>query len=192
MLLLCEYPKKMDSTAGSPLMQGHNVEVFVLDVQLNLSMYMAVYIHGHPSVIWPKVRMQSQLITQGYIDDMIAQCGRVVEHLAYIQRAWVQSPVWPYLGYKPATMFNSDGAVITGTSFPLINLFTVVDTPSGFWQYGTLQWDEFHRYLITFIVTPGPWVIFEYDPAQQQHGALCPSDARIVQPGNYIILSDSK
>ncbi|KAF8801649.1 hypothetical protein BYT27DRAFT_7114300 [Phlegmacium glaucopus] len=60
---------------------------------------------------------------------------------------------------------------------------------AGFWQYGTLQWDEFYRYLITFIVTTTSWSIFPYDATTLQHGAPCPSGAQVVQPGQYILLS---
>ena len=63
---------------------------------------------------------------------------------------------------------------------------------AGFWQYGTLQWDELYRYLTTFVVSAVPWRIFQYDLTQQQHGALCPSSAQIVQAGNYILLSISE
>ncbi|KAM6498894.1 hypothetical protein JOM56_006842 [Amanita muscaria] len=71
-------------------------------------------------------------------------------------------------------VFNSNGAVI-----------------AGFWQYGTLQWDEFYRYITAFTVTATAWTIFQYDLAQQQHGAPCPSGAQIVQPGHYILLSNT-
>ncbi|KAH9983478.1 hypothetical protein BJV74DRAFT_618825 [Russula compacta] len=71
-------------------------------------------------------------------------------------------------------VFDSDGAVI-----------------AGFWQYGTLQWDEFYRYIIAFTVTTTAWTIFQYDLAQQQLGAPCPSGAQIVQPGHYILLSNT-
>ncbi|KAN0124274.1 hypothetical protein V8E52_001923 [Russula decolorans] len=80
----------------------------------------------------------------------------------------------PRLQRRNVEVFDSDGAVI-----------------AGFWQYGTLQWDEFHRYIIAFTVTTTAWAIFQYDPAQQKHGAPCPSVAEIVQPGHYILLSDT-
>ena len=50
---------------------------------------------------------------------------------------------------------------------------------AGFWQYGTLHWDEFYRYLTAFVVTQTPWSIFEYDLTTLQWGALCPSGARL-------------
>ncbi|KIJ93578.1 hypothetical protein K443DRAFT_645358, partial [Laccaria amethystina LaAM-08-1] len=69
-------------------------------------------------------------------------------------------------------LFDSEGAVV-----------------AGFWQYGTLQWDEFYRYLIVFLVTSTAWTIFKYDPAQQKRGPLCPPGPQIVQPGCYVLLS---
>jgi hypothetical protein len=72
-------------------------------------------------------------------------------------------------------------------------VFAALTARSGFWQYGTLQWDEFYRYIIAFTVTTTTaWTIFQYDLAQQQRGAACPSEAQIVQPGNYILLSNSE
>lgn len=67
--------------------------------------------------------------------------------------------------------------------------FVFLKLPAGFWQYGTLQWDEFYRYLTEFVVPEADWRIFRYDTTQQSTGALCPSNASIVQPGHYIILS---
>ncbi|KAJ2930023.1 hypothetical protein H1R20_g7079, partial [Candolleomyces eurysporus] len=55
--------------------------------------------------------------------------------------------------------------------------------------YGTLQWDEFYRYLIAFLCIGQPWTIFHYDLSQEQHGAPCLSGAQVVQPGHYILLS---
>ena len=71
-------------------------------------------------------------------------------------------------------------------------LFVLLTAPLGFWQYGTVQWDEFHRYLISFVFAHEPWAIFHYDSTQQQRGAPCPSSAEIVQPGHYIMLSTSE
>ena len=62
----------------------------------------------------------------------------------------------------------------------------------GLWQYGTLQWDEFYGYLVTFIVTTTNWSIFCYDPTKKQHGAPYPPAAQVVQPGHYIVLSDGE
>ncbi|KAF9237065.1 hypothetical protein BU15DRAFT_63448 [Melanogaster broomeanus] len=63
---------------------------------------------------------------------------------------------------------------------------------AGFWQYGTLQWHEFYRYLSTLVVaTTTTWSIFEFDPANQQRGAPCPPGAQIVQPGYYILASST-
>ncbi|KAI9456444.1 hypothetical protein HD554DRAFT_2237632 [Boletus coccyginus] len=78
----------------------------------------------------------------------------------------------PRLQRRNVEVFDSDGAVI-----------------AGFWQYGTLQWDEFYRYINAFTVTTTAWTIFQYDLAQQQHHAPCPSGAQIVQPGHYVLLS---
>jgi hypothetical protein len=86
-------------------------------------------------------------------------------------------------------VFDSDGAVVAVTSFPSISLCAVLTLQSEFWQYGTLKWDEFYKYIT---VTATAWIIFQYDLAQQQHGAPCPSGAQIVQPGHYILLSNSK
>ncbi|KAI6123120.1 hypothetical protein EDD17DRAFT_1758995 [Pisolithus thermaeus] len=69
-------------------------------------------------------------------------------------------------------VFDSEGAVI-----------------AGFWQYGTLQWDEFYRYIIALTVTEAAWSIFRYDLAQQKPGTPCPSGAQLVQPGHYVLLS---
>jgi hypothetical protein len=53
----------------------------------NLSMYLAI---SH----WAKREM-----TRGAVHiDAPRLDSSVVEHLAYIQGTWVQSPVWPYLG----------------------------------------------------------------------------------------------
>ncbi|KAH9032547.1 hypothetical protein EDB84DRAFT_1561942 [Lactarius hengduanensis] len=52
----------------------------------------------------------------------------------------------PRLQKRNVEVFDSDGAVI-----------------AGFWQYGTLTWDEFYRYMITFVVTTTAWTIFQYD-----------------------------
>ncbi|KAI9439241.1 hypothetical protein H4582DRAFT_2075902 [Lactarius indigo] len=61
----------------------------------------------------------------------------------------------------------------------------------GFWQYGTLQWDEFYRYMSTFIITTTAWTIFQYDTTQQHRGAPCQPSAGIVHPGHYILLSSA-
>jgi hypothetical protein len=71
-------------------------------------------------------------------------------------------------------VFDSEGAVI-----------------AGFWQYGTLQWDEFYRYLISFVVTTTSWSIFPYDSTTLQHGVPCESGVQIVQPGHYTLLSST-
>lgn len=62
---------------------------------------------------------------------------------------------------------------------------------AGFWQYGTVQWDEFYRYTMTFLITTTEWMIFQYDLDQDQRGAECQSSSEIVQPGQYIVLSTS-
>ncbi|KAF8963428.1 hypothetical protein BDZ97DRAFT_1820866 [Flammula alnicola] len=86
----------------------------------------------------------------------------------------MMDPGPPRLQRRNVEVFDSDGAVV-----------------AGFWQYGTLQWDEFYRYITAFAVTTTAWTIFQYDLAQQQHGAPCPSGAQIVQPGHYILLSNT-
>jgi hypothetical protein len=98
----------------------------------------------------------------------------------------------PELQSRNVEVFDAEGAVIAGTCFPSITFFVVLTSCSGFWQYGTLQWDEFYRYIAAFTVTMATWAIFQYDLAQQQRGARCPSGAQIVQPGHYVMLSDSK
>ncbi|KAH9051295.1 hypothetical protein EDB83DRAFT_1301064 [Lactarius deliciosus] len=84
----------------------------------------------------------------------------------------------PRLQKRNVEVFDSDGAVI-----------------AGFWQYGTLTWDEFYRYLITFVVTTTAWTIFQYDTqdgtTQQRRGAPCQPSAGIVHPGHYILLSSA-
>lgn len=102
------------------------------------------------------------------------------------------NPGPPRLQRRNVEVFDSDGAVIAGTSFPLVTLFAALTSRSGFWQYGTLQWDEFYRYISAFIVTTTAWMIFQYDLAQQQRRVPCPSEAQIMQPGHYILLSNSK
>ena len=69
------------------------------------------------------------------------------------------------------------------TGFVFLKLLT------GFWQYGTLQWDELYRYMIEFVVSEADWRIFQYDTTYQSTGALCQSNASMVQPGHYIMLS---
>jgi hypothetical protein len=105
--------------------------------------------------------------------------------------AWM-NPGPPRLQRRNVEVFDSDGAVIAGSSFPSVTLIAALTSRSGFWQYGTLQWDEFYRYINAFTVTTTAWMIFQYDPAQEQPRALCPSGAQIVQPGHYILLSNSK
>ncbi|KAH9176341.1 hypothetical protein EDB89DRAFT_1903156 [Lactarius sanguifluus] len=61
----------------------------------------------------------------------------------------------PRLQKRNVEVVDSDGAVIAGTSL-------------RFWQYGTLQWDEFYRYMITFVVTTTAWTIFQFDTVQQR------------------------
>ncbi|KAF8659811.1 hypothetical protein AX16_001696 [Volvariella volvacea WC 439] len=80
----------------------------------------------------------------------------------------------PRLPRRNVEVFDADGNVI-----------------AGFWQYGTLQWDEFYRYITAFIVTTTEWAIFQYDSEQQQRGAECPPSSGVVQPGHYVLLSTS-
>ena len=79
----------------------------------------------------------------------------------------------PELQTRNAEVFDSEGAVIAGTCFPSITLFMVLIPRSGFWQYGTLQWDEFYRYVTAFTLNTASWAIFQYDLTQKQHGARC-------------------
>lgn len=97
----------------------------------------------------------------------------------------------PRLQRRNVEVFDSDGAVIAGTPFPSVTLFVALTSRSGFWQYGTLQWDELYGYINALTVTAG-WTIFQYDMTQRQHRAPCPPGAQIVQPGHYILLSNSK
>ena len=86
-------------------------------------------------------------------------------------------------------VYDPDSVVI------LVNHFVVsffLTKRAGFWQYGTLQWDEFYRYLTTFVVTNAAWATFQYDSEKHQHGEQCPSGSQVVQPGKYILLSDSE
>src|SRR5258708_21593326 len=86
-------------------------------------------------------------------------------------------------------VFDSGGAVVAGGYSSLSLCHSIDKTLPGFWQHGSLQWDEFYQHLRTFIVTSTDWTIFQYEPTKQQHGAPCPSGASIVQEGTYILLS---
>ncbi|KAI0272163.1 hypothetical protein BGY98DRAFT_1002312, partial [Russula aff. rugulosa BPL654] len=69
----------------------------------------------------------------------------------------------PRLQRRNVEVFNSDGAVIAGTFTDGTLVFAALTARSGFWQYGTLQWDEFYRYIIAFTVTTTTaWTIFQY------------------------------
>jgi hypothetical protein len=92
-------------------------------------------------------------------------------------------------------VFDSGGAVIAGMSCSLTATLlphSAEQTYAGFWQYGTVQWDDFYKYLIPFIVVSTDWSIFKYNVKKQQHGAPCPSGTKIVKPGNYVLLSTSE
>ena len=67
----------------------------------------------------------------------------------------------PRLQKRNVEVLDSDGSVIAGTSVVSQHRFRLLETvPSaGFWQYGTLQWDEFYRYMIEFVVTATDWTI---------------------------------
>jgi hypothetical protein len=92
-------------------------------------------------------------------------------------------------------VFDSNGTVIAGMSLSLLQS-TVQHVPhsinKGFWQYGTVHWDDFYKYLIPFFVVSTNWLIFQYEPNQQQCGAPCPLGTEIVKPGNYVLLSTSE
>ncbi|PPQ99202.1 hypothetical protein CVT26_014125 [Gymnopilus dilepis] len=61
---------------------------------------------------------------------------------------------------------------------------------AGFWQYGTLKWDDFYRYLDELIVTSTPsWMIFGYDTSTSRHGEPHPACRDTVIPGHYVLLS---
>ncbi|KAF9784895.1 hypothetical protein BJ322DRAFT_1108373 [Thelephora terrestris] len=61
-------------------------------------------------------------------------------------------PVIPRLPKRNVEVYDSNSNVI-----------------AGFWQYGTLQWDEFYRYLTAFVLTDTAWAIFQFDLTQRQH-----------------------
>ena len=89
-------------------------------------------------------------------------------------------------------VYNSTGYVVAGVFFRTSSCLVMLTKVGGFWQYNTLQWDDFYRYLISFVVTVADWTIFRYDPIQNQHGAPCPPTVQVVQPGHYILLSNSE
>ena len=113
------------------------------------------------------------------------------------QLVFIVNPLWTwileYLGYQDGMWKFLTPTVV---QLSLVHSLThcvllALKAYAGFWQYGTLQWDELHRYLIKFVVSAVPWRIFQYDLTQQQHGhgAPCPSSAQIVQTGHFILLS---
>ncbi|KAH9053782.1 hypothetical protein EDB87DRAFT_1580846 [Lactarius vividus] len=65
----------------------------------------------------------------------------------------------PRLQKRNAEVFDSD---VHDTGF------VSLEPSTGFWQYGTLQWDEFYRYMIAFVVTTTAWTIFQCDTTQQR------------------------
>ena len=89
--------------------------------------------------------------------------------------------MWKYLGQR----------VLLLPVHPLVHNtgFIFLKSSAGFWQYGTLQWDEFYRYIIAFVLTKTGWTNFQYDTTQQQYGAPCQWSTEIVQPGHYISYS---
>jgi hypothetical protein len=95
------------------------------------------------------------------------------------------------LVYKSGMWKYSIQKVLLSPVHPLDHCtgFVFLKLSAGFWQYGTVQWDEFYRYMIEFVVLEAEWTIFQYDTAQQRRGAQCQPNARIVQPGHYIMLS---
>jgi len=92
--------------------------------------------------------------------------------------------MWKYL--IPTVLLSPVHPLVHNTGFVFLK------PSAGFWQYGTLQWDEFYRYMIAFVVTTTAWTIFQYDTTQQHRGAPCQPSAGIVQPGHYILLSSGE
>lgn len=97
----------------------------------------------------------------------------MTKHALVLEKMATESEL-PRLQKRNVEVVDSDGAVI-----------------AGFWQYGTLQWDEFYRYMITFVVTTTAWTIFQFDTVQQRRGAPCEPSAGIVHSGHYILLSSA-
>jgi len=93
------------------------------------------------------------------------------------------------LNIRNVEVFDSCGGVVAGMDYFAASFHLTTGTCAGFWQYGTLQWDEFYNHLRTFIVTSTDWSIFQYEPTQQQHGAPCPPGTGIVPEGTYILFS---
>jgi hypothetical protein len=62
----------------------------------------------------------------------------------------------------------------------------------GFFQYGLVDWEQFHSCLCTVIVLSG-WAVFEYDGnAPGLHGIAYPKGHGLVEPGTYILLRTGK
>lgn len=99
----------------------------------------------------------------------------------------------PLLERRNVEVFDSRNEVIAGMSESLSSTM-LPHLCAGFWQYGTLQWDEFYGYLTDFVRTTTEWSIFSYEPNQpvQQYGVPHPRGVEIVQAGNYILLSTSE
>jgi len=61
-----------------------------------------------------------------------------------------------------------------------------------FFQYGLIDWDQFHSCLRAVIVT-SDWAVFEYDENKLgQRGSACPVGHGLVEPGTYILLRAGK
>jgi len=112
--------------------------------------------------------------------------------LIFVKTRWTlvylscQDGTWKYLKRR---------MVVSSLVYPFFAFFlaTPLTANAGFWQYGTLRWDDFYRYLTSFIFTNNTdWRVFQYDLTRQQHGGLCQSDNQIVQPGQYVLLSTCK
>jgi hypothetical protein len=94
-------------------------------------------------------------------------------------------------------VFAAQGHVHVVAGIPFLFFFPFffaipLTANAGFWQYGTVRWDEFYRYLTSFIYANTDWRLFRYDLTQRQHGDLCQPDNQIVQPGQYVLLSTCK
>ncbi|KAF8531012.1 hypothetical protein JB92DRAFT_3139171 [Gautieria morchelliformis] len=62
------------------------------------------------------------------------------------------------------------------------------NTISKLFQYGLIDWKQFHSCLRYVIVT-SDWVVFEYDEnTPGLHGAAHPEGDGLVEPGTYIVL----
>ena len=98
---------------------------------------------------------------------------------------------WPLNGvvYKGEMWKHLGQRVLLLPVHPLVHNtgFIFLKSSAGFWQYGTLQWDEFYRYIIAFVLTKTGWTIFQYDTTQQQYSAPCQWSSEICY-GRYKLI----